>query len=1342
MEGVCLSRPSHLAWILWTVGGCGVNLDISGAAVVCTSNADCPAGHQCKQPAGLCFSSDGETDAPELVDGEVSPDSGTVGTTLTATFEVNEPLRVDPVVTINTPAGPQFLFSSGANLEYTYTWAIDPGTPDGTYTVLAQLQDTAGNTADNLTVETVVIDTTPPQLAAAVQATPVFSGLGIVTLDVQVTEPLAATPDVQLLWPSSAAQISRSATFQSSSADGLTFTYAYDVQTSDESGSVSVQVDMVDIAGNAGTDQEPAVFELDTDAPSLTGVLLLEAPEASPPQIEVSAATHGTRVTVIVVTNEPLADIPMIAARGPMGASTPTTLPFNFLEEQGPRYTFELTFASIASGTTYDNGTYSIVGIADDLAGNTYDNSLVDAAGDVQFVVDTSIPLPPDTSTPGSILYRRAPWGDALADPRFSVESLRTGVTEGTGTVIAYRLEGANQVEVGRGASLGDGSFASFLLFPLDVHQIYLSFADAAGNESALTQVHDIELVATLGDSSTPNNSRVRGQPIFGDSLLTTRDFLVDPADLSKGGDGVATTSTPAAEWRRTSLRKTTDISPSRRYGHTMARDDARGRITLFGGCSDEDAAGTFVPLDDTWILSQGHWSPVVTLDPDLDGDPPPRCAHSTAYDPARDRMVMFGGFGNTGGLADTWEWDGSSWTLRDEGGGPSARTGAAMAFDPTSSRVLLYGGHTRADSQPNDETWAWDGIQWTQLFPTDPENDANPGAITLGAMAFDRTADLAVLVTPTMWGWTGVSWKRLADPPPDVRPDTLSAAYHDGRSQVVVRSCGLSWSYDGATWTEETGNALGTRASSAMAYDPGLQQLVTFGGQFSLVLPNPPPDFCLRSQTQGVDDTFALTAEWFRLEENAPEARSYHGAVYYDGTQEQQIVLFDGALEDGKTWGRTGLRWEDLNETGPAGRQGHNMVFDESANVIVMYGGYTGGTETWHYKWVPTTQPPWQYVWQQQCFPGTPCGDTGPTPPDLSDFGMAYDSARQVTVLFGGWGFDQLWEWDATNFIWEQRCDGDPATDTCSPGPGGRADHDMTYDSISGQVMLFGGFSEASACSASGECNDLWGWDGNDWILHNAHDATDPTLPMPRVAHRIAFDKARGAVMLFGGNVDYGSGLQCGTGSSVCGDTWMWDGSWTEIPTQSPSPRAKHTLTYDPHREVSVLFGGYEPDPIGFGFNDFGDTWELNAHTASRPAHIFDLGLEPSGLPGAGLCLTSPGSCPYQSLTMTWNAGAEGDDGNGTVSGAELYVWENGRWKATMVSNTLGNIPAGDALWTDGSAVLSWVVTDPGEIGRVLRGDSLALSAAATPIQAAGQSPSGGRISTDYVEVVVRYRD
>jgi len=82
------------------------------------------------------------------------------------------------------------------------------------------------------------------------------------------------------------------------------------------------------------------------------------------------------------------------------------------------------------------------------------------------------------------------------------------------------------------------------------------------------------------------------------------------------------------------------------------------------------------------------------------------------AYDAARRQVVLFGGVNPNSGvlLNDTWVWDGSNWTQKSPQTSPPAREGHAMAYDIARGRVVLFGGLDAKMNTLND-TWLWDGI-------------------------------------------------------------------------------------------------------------------------------------------------------------------------------------------------------------------------------------------------------------------------------------------------------------------------------------------------------------------------------------------------------------------------------------------------------------------------------------------------------------------------------------------------------------------------------------------------------------------------------------------------------
>src|SRR5262249_42463365 len=133
------------------------------------------------------------------------------------------------------------------------------------------------------------------------------------------------------------------------------------------------------------------------------------------------------------------------------------------------------------------------------------------------------------------------------------------------------------------------------------------------------------------------------------------------------------------------------------RDDHAMAFDSQRGRTVLFGGFGNSGLAA------DTWEWNGSSWSQVATT------GPPARAWHAMPYASQRRRTVLFGG-GLAGlpstRLGDTWEWDGSAWT-QVATTGPAGRSACAMAFDSQRGRTVLFGGSNNGSAF--NDTWEWD---------------------------------------------------------------------------------------------------------------------------------------------------------------------------------------------------------------------------------------------------------------------------------------------------------------------------------------------------------------------------------------------------------------------------------------------------------------------------------------------------------------------------------------------------------------------------------------------------------------------------------------------------------
>jgi hypothetical protein len=151
-------------------------------------------------------------------------------------------------------------------------------------------------------------------------------------------------------------------------------------------------------------------------------------------------------------------------------------------------------------------------------------------------------------------------------------------------------------------------------------------------------------------------------------------------------------------------------------------------------------------------------------------------------------------------------------------------------------------------------------------------------------------------------------------------------------------------------------------------------------------------------------------------------------------------------------------------------------------------------------------------------------------------------------------------------------------ATDWCgkwtllsTSAPGSRLDAKIAFDAARGEVILYGGIVKSG--NADVYMGDTWSWNGATWTLR----ATSG--PGGRAFHGMVYDEARQEIVVHGG---WTSGLAT--------STWTWNGvSWTEHAVPGPGERGYLPLAYDTDRQRVVLFGGTAKTHAQV----FSDTWE-----------------------------------------------------------------------------------------------------------------------------------------------------
>jgi uncharacterized protein (TIGR03437 family) len=125
------------------------------------------------------------------------------------------------------------------------------------------------------------------------------------------------------------------------------------------------------------------------------------------------------------------------------------------------------------------------------------------------------------------------------------------------------------------------------------------------------------------------------------------------------------------------------------------------------------------------------------------------------AYDSARGQVVLFGGQLILSPLNDTWVWDGSNWTEESPQTSPSPRFGIAMAYDSVHDETVLFGGTTL--SEDFSDTWTWIDAA---LPPAGPSISGVVSASAFGGFSSVAPGSWVEIygsnLAPATQGWTG----------------------------------------------------------------------------------------------------------------------------------------------------------------------------------------------------------------------------------------------------------------------------------------------------------------------------------------------------------------------------------------------------------------------------------------------------------------------------------------------------------------------------------------------------------------------------------------------------------
>ncbi len=357
---------------------------------------------------------------------------------------------------------------------------------------------------------------------------------------------------------------------------------------------------------------------------------------------------------------------------------------------------------------------------------------------------------------------------------------------------------------------------------------------------------------------------------------------------------------------------------------------------------------------------------------PTFAGDYPiDQSASAAAFDAARGQIVKFGGstFILTE-IDDTWVWDGTQWTKMNPATKPSARTRAQMAYDPKRQRVVLFGGFNSMFG-PQYDTWEWDGSNWT-MPPS-----ANPP--TLGGTATQSP------YAPDFGTKAGLTQGQMVWDP--IREEiVLFGGVTVDMTTFQPTGATETWVYKNGQWSKRNPvTQLPPRISPGAAADIGRGQIVAFGG--------------------------ALPNLYFTDMSESPEEKAF---------RDQDAVLSD-------TWSWDGSDWKLIpTRQSPPPRLGGAMASAFNDTPVVLFGGQSvsaidadnnGVYETINGVWGDM----WAFLgdtWVQIMVPETQENKDRIGSAARNEHFAVYDEARREVVIAGGYSLGapeeltSTWSW------------------------------------------------------------------------------------------------------------------------------------------------------------------------------------------------------------------------------------------------------------------------------------------------------------------------------------------
>jgi hypothetical protein len=327
-----------------------------------------------------------------------------------------------------------------------------------------------------------------------------------------------------------------------------------------------------------------------------------------------------------------------------------------------------------------------------------------------------------------------------------------------------------------------------------------------------------------------------------------------------------------------------------------------------------------------------------------------------------------------------------------------------------------------------------------------------------------------------------------------DLCPNVFSLSFggggNDSDRDGIGNLCDPPASATDGQWVAVQGPLTpGYRSGTAAAYDRFRSVTVLYGGSDD-------------TRTWAYDGT-----GWTTLPTIGSPGARYGHRMAYDGLH-HRILLFGGfsyptgiPLTD--LWSFNGASWDNITPaTSPTPRGDFGLAFDDSRDLLVLYGGVLGDhilPDTWVYD-----GSSWHFV------------STAATPRARSSMQMTYDEGRAAVFMNGGTSndhsspFNDTWRFDGATWRLVDH------TGEVAPTWMGQ----LVYDGTSRQLVLVSGLNfiinpgpGSGGTGLAFEMSAARVFDGRVWRTLSTLDV--PQLTMTTVA---VFDAARGTLVAFDG--------------------------------------------------------------------------------------------------------------------------------------------------------------------------------------------------------------------------------